>query len=151
MSASPSGSSPEAVVLNRLYTADTNALLSYLADTLPPDTDTAFRQAERGTATIAAPDVMFGEVLYRLSGGTVVNDIAVELQPQRAWRALAVDGPVSVASLDRAGVRELSTLVGEFNLHDAMLVASHIADSTDAIITRDPDIADVRSVSTIWD
>jgi len=133
------------------YTADTNALLSYLADTLPAEADTAFRQAERGTATVSAPDVMFGEVFYRLGGGAVVNGTRVELAPQRAWRALAVDGPVSVASIDRAGVREVSTLAGEFNLHDAMLVASHTVGGTDAILTRDPDIADMRSVSTVWD
>lgn len=132
------------------YTADTNALFSYLADTLPQAASDVFDRAERGTASVQAPNVMFGEVFYRLQGGTVVNGIEVTLAPERAWQALSVNGPVSLAPFDQAAIRELLSVLSEFSLHDAMLVASHLATETDAILTADPDIGDVRAVSTVW-
>lgn len=136
--------------MNR-YTADTNALFSYLADTLPPGADDVFSRAERGTASVQAPNIMFGEVFYRLQGGTVVDGVEVELTPQRAWQALSVNGPVSLAPFDRAAIRELLDVLPEFSMHDAVLVASHLAAETDAILTADPDIGGVRTIATIWE
>lgn len=133
------------------YTADTNALLGYLVDVLPAAAENVFSQAERGTAVVEAPDVVFGEVFYRLRGGTDISGVDLDLTPAESWRSLHVNGPVNVASLDAASMSELIPLVEEYSLHDAMLVANHTARGTDAIVTRDPDLGDVRNVTTVWD
>jgi hypothetical protein len=62
-----------------------------------------------------------------------------------------VNGPVTVASLDAASMTELLELVTEQSLHDAMLIAAHRTPGADEIITRDPDIGDIRNVTTLWD
>lgn len=136
--------------MNR-YTADTNALLAYLVDVLPDSAEEVFSRAERGTAVVEAPDVVFGEVFYRLQGGTNVSGVDLDLTPEESWRSLHVNGPVNVASLDATTMTELLDLVEEQSLHDAMLIANHRARGTDAIITRDPDIGAVRNVTTLWD
>lgn len=131
------------------YTADTNALLAYLADVLPADAEELFARAERGTAVIEAPAVSFGETFYRLHQGTNVSGVDLTLGPEGAWRALALDGPVNVADLETAGTAELATTAGAYSLHDAMIVAVHHARDTDGIITRDPDFRD-SDVPTVW-
>lgn len=136
--------------MNR-YTADTNALLAYLVDVLPEAAEQAFSRAERGTAVVEAPDVVFGEVFYRLAGGTDVSGVDLDLTPAESWRSLHVNGPVTVASLDAASMTELLELVTDQSLHDAMLIAAHRTRGTDAIITRDPDIGAIRNVTTLWD
>lgn len=135
----------------RRYTADTNALLGYLAGVLPEETDEIFARAERGTAVVEAPDVTFGEVFYRLAGGTNVSGVDLGLTPAVAWRNLHINGPVNVANLGAAGMTELHGLVENFSLHDAMVVASHRASGTDVILTRDPDMVDADGVTTVWD
>jgi hypothetical protein len=47
-------------------------------------------------------------------------------------------------------VAELVDTIDGSSLHDAMLVASHRAAGTDAVITRDPDIGDRDDVTTLW-
>lgn len=135
--------------MNR-YTADTNALLAYLVDVLPESADEVFARAERGTAVVEAPEVVFGEVFYRLRRGTDVSGVDLDLTPAEGWRSLHVDGPATVASGDAASTAELVDCVGTESLHDAMVVASHRARGTDAIVTRDPDLGDRRDVTTVW-
>jgi predicted nucleic acid-binding protein len=118
---------------------------------LPAEAEDVFSRAERGTAVAEAPAVVFGEVFYRLEGGTDVSGVNLDLTPAGSWRSLHVTGPVNVASLDAASMPELLELVAEHSLHDAMLIASHRARGMKAIITRDPDIGDVRNVATLWD
>lgn len=132
------------------YTADTNALLGYLADVLPDAADEAFARAERGTAVVEAPDVMFGEVFYRLRQGTNVSGIDLDLTPADGWRNLHLAGPVGVSAGGTATTAELVTTLDGLSLHDAMLVASHRATGTDAIISRDPDIGGRDDVQTLW-
>lgn len=132
------------------YTVDTNALLGYLADVLPEAADEAFARAERGTAVVEAPEVIFGEVFYRLREGTDVSGVDLDLSPADGWRNLHVAGPVGVTSTGAASVAELVDTIDGSSLHDAMLVASHRAAGTDAVITRDPDIGDRDDVTTLW-
>lgn len=118
---------------------------------LPAEAEAVFSRAERGTVGVEAPAVVFGEVFCRLDGGTDVSGVDLDLTPAESWRSLHATGPVNVASLDAASMPELLELFNEQSLHDAMLIASHRARGTEAIITRDPDIGDVRNVTTLWD
>jgi hypothetical protein len=132
------------------YTADTNALLGYLADVLPDAADEAFARAERGTAVVEAPNVIFGEVFYRLRQGTNVSGIDLGLTPADGWRNLHLAGPVGVSAGSTAATAELVNTIDDLSLHDAMLVASHRAAGTDAVITRDPDLGEREDVATLW-
>ena len=130
------------------YTADANAPLAYLADVLPDPADDVFKRAEHGTVVVEAPDIILGEVFYRLRGGTDVSGEDVNLTPEESWRSLHINGPVNVASFDAASMTELVPLVPEQSLHDAMLLGSHRARGTSAIVTRDPDFGD--DATTLW-
>jgi predicted nucleic acid-binding protein len=135
--------------MNR-YTVDAVGMLAYLADVLPAEADRCLQRAEHGTAVVQAPDVTFAEVFYRLAGGVEVDGEAVTITPEQAWLSLGVAGPLSVASFGAADMTELLPLVGEQSIHDAMLVASHRAHGTDAIISTDPDLDD-RGIATVWE
>jgi hypothetical protein len=57
--------------------------------------------------------------------------------------------PVSVVSVDDAELTEYARIVGKLSIHDALIVASHRARETDAIVTSDGVIADA-GYETVW-
>jgi hypothetical protein len=66
-----------------------------------------------------------------------------------ARQALVGNGPLSVAPVDDAELIEYTSLVDEFSIHDGLIVASHRAQDTDAIITTDGIINDA-GYETLW-
>jgi len=132
------------------YTADAVSLLAYLVDAVPRQADSVFAEAEAGETGIQAPSTALSEVLYSASRDKDVWDVTLTGTPEDARQALLAYGPVSVAPVGDAELVEYAQLVDEFSIHDALVVASHRAQSTDAIITSDGVIAD-SGLETVWE
>lgn len=132
-----------------VYTADAVSLLSYLVDALPRTADRIFAEAEAGETIIQAPSTAIAEVLYAVSRDKDVRGIVLTGTPDDARRALIGNGPVTIASVDDAELVEYARIVDELSIHDALIVASHRARETDAIITSDGVIADA-GCETVW-
>jgi hypothetical protein len=132
-----------------MYTAGAVALLCYLVDSLPPEADRLFAEAEAGETVIHAPGTALAEVLYSVSRDKNVRGITLSGTPEQARSALVRDGPVALASIDDAELVEYAGLTETFSIHDGLVVASHSARDTEAIITPDGVIAD-SGYETVW-
>ena len=132
------------------YTADAVSLLIYLVDALPREADQAFGEAEAGETVIQAPSTALAEVLYSVSRDKDVRGVTLTGTPKDARQALVGNGPVSVAPIDDAEMVEYAQLVDEFSIHDGLIVASHRAQDTDAILTTDGAISDA-GYNTVWE
>lgn len=132
------------------YTADAVALLAYLVDALPPRADRAFAEAEAGETVVQAPNTAVAETLYSVSRDKDVRGITLDGTPERARQALVETGPVSLTAAVDVELAEFATVVDDLSIHDAMVVASHRAADTEAILTTDGVIADA-GYETVWD
>lgn len=131
------------------YTADAVALLSYLVDALPERADRIFAEAEAGETVIQAPSTALAEVLYSVSRDKDVRGVTLAGTPEETRQALVGNGPISVAPVAEEELVEYARIVDEFTIHDALIVANHRAQETDAIITTDGTVHDA-GVETIW-
>lgn len=132
-----------------MYTADAVSLLSYLVDALPQTADRIFAEAEAGETILQAPSTALAEVLYAVSRDKDVRGVTLTGTPEDARQALVGNGPISVASVDDAELAKYAQIVDELSIHNALIVASHRVQETDAIITSDGVIADA-GYETIW-
>lgn len=130
------------------YTTDAVAMLRYLVDALPHGADEAYARAEAGIDVIWAPDVQLAEVLYQIARGGVVAGVELRGSPTNALSGLIDEGPVDVATI---GVQELGaygSIADQYSMNDGLLVASHRASGTDAIISKDQAFA---GLETVWE
>lgn len=132
------------------FTADAVSLLVYLVDALPQRADEVFAEAEAGETVIQAPSTALAEVLYSVSRDEDLRGVSLRGTPEDARQALIGNGPVAVAPVDDTELGEYTRVVDEFSIHDALIVASHRAHDTDAIITTDGVISDV-GYDTLWE
>ena len=132
------------------YTADAVSLLAYLVDALPQGADQVFAEAEAGETIVEAPSTALAEVLYSVSRDKDVRGITLTGTPEDARQALVGNGPVSVAPVDEPELATYAQLLDEFSIHDGLIVASHHARETDAILTTDGVIRDA-GYDTIWE
>jgi len=132
------------------YTADAVSLLVYLVDALPSEADRVYAEAEAGETVIQAPSTALAEVPYAVSRDKDVRGVSLRTSPEDARQALIGNGPVSVAPVDDAELSEYARVVDEFSIHDGLVVASHRARDTDAIITTDG-VIDDAGYSTVWE
>ncbi|WP_254545740.1 hypothetical protein [Halomarina pelagica] len=132
------------------YTADAVALLVYLVDCLPQPADRVFAEAEAGETVIQAPSTALAEALYSISRDKDVRGVQLIGTPEAARRALLANGPVSLAPGGEGELVEYVEVIEEFSIHDALVVASHREQGTDAVITTDGGIRDA-GVPTVWD
>ena len=132
------------------YTADAVALLAYLVDALPARADQVFAEAEAGETVVQAPNTAVAETLYSVSRDKDVRGITLEGAPERAREALVERGPVSLTTAVDAELVEFATVVEDLSIHDAMVVASHRAGDTDAVVTSDGAIDDT-GYETVWE
>ena len=132
------------------YTADAVSLLVYLVDALPREADQVFAEAEAGETVIETPSTAIAEVLYSVSRDKDVRGVSLTGTPEDARQALVGNGPISVAPVGDAELAAYAHLLGEFSIHDGLIVASHRAQETDAILTTDGVIGDA-GYNTIWE
>ena len=131
------------------YTADAVSLLVYLVDTLPQRADQIFTEAEAGETVIQAPSTALAEALYSVARNKNVRGVTLTGTPEAARQALVGNGPVSVAPVADEELIRYVRIVDAFNIHDALIVASHQAQGTDAIITTDGVIQET-GFETVW-
>lgn len=131
------------------YTADAVSLLVYLVDALPREADRVFAEAEAGETIVETPSTALGEVLYSVSRDKDVRGVTLTGTPADARQALIGNGPVSVAPVDDAELVEYAQVIEAFTIHDAIVVASHRARDTEAILTTDG-VIDDAGYETIW-
>ena len=131
------------------YTADAVSLLVYLVDTLPQRADQIFTEAEAGETVIQAPSTALAEALYSVARDKNVRGVTLTGTPEAARQALVGNGPVSVAPVADEELIRYVRIVDAFNIHDALIVASHQAQGTDAIITTDGVIQET-GFETVW-
>jgi len=117
------------------YTADAVSLLTYLVDALPPAADRLFAEAEAGEALLQAPSTALSEVLYAVSRDKDVRGVTLSGSPETARRGLVDNGPVAVAPVGEPELSEYAELAVDFSIHDGLIVASHRAEDTEAIVT----------------
>ena len=132
------------------YTADAVALLVYLVDSLPEAADRVFAEAEAGETIIQAPSTALAEVFYAISRDKDVRGIRLDGSPEEARQALVANGPVSVPPVAEQDLAEYVQVIDNFNIHDGLIVASHYAQGTEAVITSDRAIRRAE-VPTIWE
>ena len=70
--------------------------------------------------------------------------------PEEARQALVKNGPISVAPVGDAELAECARVIDGFSIHDALIVASHRARDTEAIVTSDGVIRDA-GYEVIWE
>lgn len=132
------------------YTADAVSLLIYLVDALPRKVDQIFAEAEAAKTIIQAPSTALAEVLYSVSRDKDIRGITLTGTPEDARQALVEDGPIAVAPVNDAELVEYAQVVNEFSIHDALIVSSHRAQDTDAILTTDG-VIDDAGYEIVWD
>jgi AbrB family looped-hinge helix DNA binding protein len=131
------------------YTADAVALLTYLVDALPARADQLFAKAEAGETVLRAPSTALAEVLYSVSRDKDLRGVTLTGTPEDARQALVGNGPVSIAPVANEELIIYAGLASEFSLHDGLIVASHRARETDAIITTDEQLSET-GIETVW-
>jgi predicted nucleic acid-binding protein len=129
------------------YTVDAVAMSRYLVDRLPVAADEVFDRAERGVDVLEAPTVTVSEAVWTVANKGEIAGVGVDTTPNAVLRGLVTDGPVRVAPTDEQDLAVFGGLVGNFTLHDALLIANHRVRGTDAIITNDDEFA---TESTVW-
>lgn len=129
---------------------DSVALLAYLADKLPRNSVAIFEQAEDGEIHLLLPTIALGEVLYTILKGKLVFGTEISFHKiDLLYEVLFGSETIKLAYLNHGGWRYfLESDVPE--LHDRMIVATHLQHRSCAIITNDPEIAALDSVKTIW-
>lgn len=132
------------------YTADAVSLLVYLVDGLPDRAEQLFASAEAGETVMQAPSTALAEVLYAVSRDKDVRGVPLSGTPEAARRALIDTGPISVAPVADGELRSYAELAGEFSIHDGLIVASHRANETEAIVTSDSVVREA-GFETVWD
>lgn len=132
------------------YTADAVALLVYLVDALPAAADRAFAEAEAGETVIQAPGTALAEVLYSVSRDKNIRGVALEGTPEETRQALLDAGPVTLVPVGDDALAEYARLGETFSIHDALVVASHRVEGTDAILTTDGAV-DGAGYETVWE
>jgi predicted nucleic acid-binding protein len=133
-----------------VYTADSVAILGYLAEALPSKVDHIFRRAEDDEASLIIPTIALGETLFTLLKGRKIFGHGVPLEKLFLFLDTLESTPAMVlVDLDIKGWK----LVMKTNLpelHDRMIVATHFRSNSTAILTDDEEIASLPDVKAIW-
>jgi predicted nucleic acid-binding protein len=134
------------------YTADTNSLLYYIADVLPAAADSIYEDALNGAATILLPPIAAAEAAYILENRETISGVTLRADGADLVAALDNFLPVTVTHSDMNDLRSMVAWLSAFpkQIHDALILASHEARDTDAIITSDPKIQNT-GVPTVWE
>lgn len=132
------------------YTVDAVAALRYLVDALPARADGLFDRAEAGNVLLQTPPIALAETLYIVTHKDEINGRPLSHDPADAREKLVTTGPLTVVEFGNADFPAFIDSLDSLTLHDAMIVASHRTQDTDAVITTDGEMTDL-GVSTVWE
>jgi predicted nucleic acid-binding protein len=130
------------------YTVDAVAMSRYLVNRLPAGADDVFERAERGIDVVEAPTVTVSEAIWSAVNKSNIAGIEVDTTPNAVLRGLVNDGPVRVAPTDEQDLAVGGSLIREYTMHDALLIANHRVRGTEAIVSSDGEFATER---TVWE
>jgi predicted nucleic acid-binding protein len=133
-----------------VYTADSVAILGYLAEALPSKVDDIFRRAEDERAKLIIPSIALGETIFTLLRGRKVFGLGVPPEKLSLFLdTLESTQAMVLADLDARGWKlVMKTDLPE--LHDRMIVAAHLRSNSKAILTDDEEIASLPDVKVVW-
>jgi len=132
------------------YTIDTVAVLGYLADRLPSRADRVFQRAEDGKAELVVPSITLGETLYTLLKGKEVFGVRVPMEKLSVfYDVIESGGGLKLEDLNMNGWRDVVNIALP-ELHDRMIVATHMQIGSKGIITDDQEISDLEGIETLW-
>ena len=98
----------------------------------------------------AEEDVKSGQdLIYAVSRDKDVRGVTLTGSPEDARQALLTNGPISLTPIDEPTLAEFAQLVDGFSILDGLVVASHRANGTTAVLTSDGVIRDA-GVATVW-
>jgi predicted nucleic acid-binding protein len=133
-----------------VYTADSVAVLGYLAEALPSKVDDIFRRAEDDEANLIIPTIALGETIFTLLKGRKIFGHGVPPEKLSFFLdTLESTHAMVLADLDIKGWK----LVMKTHLpepHDRMIVATYLRSNSKAILTDDREIASLPDVKAIW-
>ena len=134
----------------RLFTADAVAVLAYLADKLPHKSNDIFKQAENELVRIQVPEIAVGEVIYTILKGKEVFGVSVPVKKILAFLdVLEASKNMSIVNLSITGWRKVIK-IDLPDLHDRMIVATHLTTDSQALVTDDDKIGKLNGVEVIW-
>ena len=134
----------------RLFTADAVAVLAYLADKLPYKSNDIFKQAENELVRIQVPEIAVGEVIYTILKGKEVFGVSVPLKKISVFLdVLEASKNMSIVNLSITGWRKVIK-IDLPDLHDRMIVATHLTTDSQALVTDDDKIGKLNGVEVIW-
>ncbi len=134
----------------RLFTADAVAVLSYLADKLPPKSNEIFKQAENELVRIQVPEIAVGEVICTILKGKEVFGVSVPLKKiSLLLDVLEASKNMFIVNLSINGWRKVIE-IDLPDLHDRMIVATHLTTDSQALLTDDDEIGKLKGVEVIW-
>lgn len=133
-----------------VYTADTMALLCYLADRLPRRADEVFKKAEDEEAILVVPSIVLGEAIFTLLKGREIFGVKAPLEKLTTFLdVLETSMTVRLADLTVRGWH-LITTINLPELHDRIVVSTHLTLGSRAILTDDQEIQRLHGIRTIW-
>lgn len=134
------------------YTADTNSLLYFIADVLPPAADRIYSDALAGEATIQIPPIAAAETAYILEKREEIEGVTLRADAEDFVNALDNFLPVTVSKANMEDMRKLVDWLDTFpeQIHDALILANHDARGTKAVITSDRQMRQSNDVQTVW-
>ena len=133
-----------------VYTTDTMALLCYLADRLPRRVNEVFKKAEDEQVILAVPSIVLGEAMFTLLKGREIFGVRVPLEKLTTFLdVLETSMTVRLVDLTVRGWR-LITTISLPELHDRIVVSTHLTSGSRAILTDDEEIRRLYGVKTIW-
>jgi len=135
--------------MNETYTVDAVGMLRYLVDELGDDADAVFRKAEKNDCVVEIPSIAAAEILYRVDDGGTVKGHKLTASAEEVAEGYATFLPVTVVGTDVEQLREMTRLPDSLTLHDAIVVASHRARGTKAVVTTDTEMDDA-GVEVVW-
>ena len=134
----------------KLFTADAVAVLSYLADKLPHKSNEIFKQAESGSVRIQVPEIAVGEVIYTILKGREVFGVNIPVKKiSQLLDVLEASKNMFIVNLSISGWREVME-IDLLDLHDRMIVSTHLTTDSQALLTDDGKIGELKEVEVIW-
>ncbi|MBE9593420.1 MAG: PIN domain-containing protein, partial [Proteobacteria bacterium] len=129
---------------------DAVAVLAYLADKLPHKSNDIFKQAENELVRIQVPEIAVGEVIYTILKGKEVFGVSVPVKKILAFLdVLEASKNMSIVNLSITGWRKVIE-IDLPDLHDRMIVATHLTTDSQALLTDDDKIGELKGVEVIW-
>jgi len=130
------------------YTLDAVGILRYAVGELPETVLDVFKASATGDALIQVPTIAVIEAIYKFDKRDTVSGTALSRPAEDVLDLVSEEMPVTVVQTSKTDLQILTGNVSEYSIHDAMVVASHEANETDAIITTDENIQ--GRVPTVW-